>query len=410
MEDRIIFHIDVNNAFLSWTALLLLENGYKKDIRKVASVIGGDEKRRSGIVLAKSMPAKKRGIKTAETLYSARKKCPGLEIYPPDYRWYSEKSNEFHTYLEQYTPNIMRFSVDEAFLDFTGTKYIYHDYIKLAHHIKDEIKEKFGFTVNVGIANNMLCAKMASDFEKPDKVHTLFLDEVKEKMWPLPIEDLFMVGKSTSSKLRSLGINTIGDLAVKDIAFLTRYFKNQASSLKEAANGIDNTEVKYHKSKNESISTTETLSKDVDDIKKLEKVIFRQVGVVSRELRDRNKYCNVVGVIFKNNQFESYSKQMKLDGATDDTTTIYKVAIELLASGWREDPIRLIGVRLGDLCSERSRQISIFSSTEDVEKTKDSSFQKKIDDINRRFGNNSVVPASIVNNKGRKERLKQERK
>ncbi len=401
MEKRIIFHVDVNNAFLSWTAILLLQEGYKIDIRKIPSVIGGDESRRSGIVLAKSPIAKKFGIVTAETLYSARSKCKNLQIYPPDYNWYYKKSHEFHDYLKGYTPNTLKYSVDEAFLDLTGTKYIYKDYIQLAHHIKDEIKEKFGFTVNVGIANNMLCAKMASDFEKPDKVHTLFDEEVEEKMWPLPIEDLFMVGKSTSKKLRELGINTIGDLARSDINFLTRYFKNQAEFLKDSANGIDESKVEPHKSKSESISVTETMPKDMQDINELKEILFRQTSEVCRQLRDRNKYCNVVAVIFKNYHFENYSRQIKLENPTDKTETIYDTVIELLENSWKKDPIRLIGVRLGDLCSDRKTQISIFDNEEDVEEDKDSIFQKKIDEINKKYGNNSVIPASIVNKIGK---------
>ena len=406
MEKRIIFHVDVNNAFLSWSAIDLLNKGYNIDIRKIPSVIGGDESKRSGIVLAKSPIAKKYGIVTAETLYSARRKCPTLKVYPPNFEWYYTKSKEFHEYLRGYTPNTLKYSVDEAFLDFTGTKYIYNDYIELAHHIKDEIKEKFGFTVNVGIANNMLCAKMASDFEKPDKVHTLFDEEVKEKMWPLPIEDLFMVGRSTSKRLRELGINTIGDLANKDINFLTRYFKNQAQFLKESANGIDDSKVEPHKSKSESISVTETMPKDLQDINELKEILFRQTSEVCRQLRDKNKYCNVVAVVFKNYQFESYSRQMKLDNPTDNTETIYDTVVEILESSWKNDPIRLIGVRLGDLCSDRRTQISIFDEEDNIEDDKNSTFQKKIDEINKKFGTNSVIPASIVNKIGKSKQKK----
>ena len=251
----------------------------------------------------------------------------------------------------------------------------------------------------------MLCAKMASDFEKPDKVHTLFDEEIKEKMWPLPIEDLFMVGRSTSKKLRELGINTIGDLAVKDINFLTRYFKNQAQFLKDSANGVDESKVEPHKSKSESISVTETMPRDVDDINILKEILFRQTSEVCRQLRDRNKYCNVVAVIFKNYHFENYSRQIKLENPTDKTETIYDTVIDILENSWKKDPIRLIGVRLGDLCSDRKTQISIFDDEEDIEDDKDSIFQKKIDEINKKYGSNSVIPASIVNKIG-KNKLK----
>ena len=397
MEKRIIFHIDVNNAFLSWSAVKLLNSGYKVDIRKIPSIIGGDESKRRGIVLAKSPIAKKYGIKTAETLYSARKKCPKLKVFSPDYEWYYKQSRLFHNYLKQYSPNILKYSVDEAFIDFTGTKYMYNDYTKLAYKIKDDIKSKFGFTVNVGIANNMLCAKMASDFQKPDRVHTLFRDEVKTKMWPLPIEDLFMVGKSSSKILRTIGINTIGDLANCDIRILKKYFKNQAQFLLDSANGIDYSKVEKSISKTESISTTETLIKDISDKEELKDILFRQTDDVSRQLRKKEKYCNVVAIIYKNNNFESYTKQIKLDNATNDTNEIYIVVLHLLNISFRGEPIRLIGVRLADLSSDRVEQISLF----DKEIKKDSTsadFQKVVDSLNSKFGSNSVIPASMKKN------------
>ncbi len=394
MDKRIIFHIDVNNAFLSWSAIKLLKEGYKIDIRKIPSIIGGDETKRRGIVLAKSPIAKKYGIKTAETLYSARKKCPNLKIFSPDYNWYYEQSRLFHDYLKNYSPNILKYSVDEAFIDLTGTKYIYDDYIKLAYKIKDDIKNKFGFTVNVGVANNMLCAKMASDFEKPDKVHTLFEDEIKNKMWPLPIEDLFMVGKSSSKILRSIGINTIGELANSNIRTLNKHFKNQAQFLLDSANGIDYTKVEKRDSKSESISTTETLIKDISDKEELKDILFRQTDDVARQLRSKNKYCNVVAIIYKNSAFESYSKQVKLENATNDTNIIYKTVIHLLDISFRGEPIRLIGVRLADLSSDRVEQISLFD--EEVKKDNTTSdFQKIVDSLNNRFGSNSVIPAAM---------------
>lgn len=398
MSERIIFHVDVNNAFLSWTALYLLKQGHQVDIRNIPSIIGGDESKRHGIVLAKSPVAKKYGIKTAETLYSARKKCPNLQIFPPNHKWYYEQSRIFHEYLRQYTPNTQKYSVDEAYLDFTGTHYIYDDYIKLAYKIKNEIKEKFGFTVNVGVANNMLCAKMASDFEKPDKVHTLFLDEVKSKMWPLPIGELFMVGKKTSESLKKLGIHTIRDLAVADISLLKKHFKNQAQFLKDSANGIDYSKVERPISKTESISTTETLVRDVSEKSELTEILFRQTDDVARQLREREKYCNVVAIIYKNSNFESYSKQIKLERSTNNTTEIYKVVLHLLESSFRNEAIRLIGVRLSGLSKDRVRQVSLFDREDESDDT-DDTFQKVVDSLNHRFGNNSVIPASMKRKK-----------
>ena len=392
MKEKYVFHIDVNNAFLSWTAVLLLQNGYKKDIRKVPSVIGGDPKTRSGIVLAKSPVAKKYGIVSAETLYSARKKCKNLEVYPPDYHWYYKKSRELMDYLKQFSPIQEQFSIDECFLDMSGMKYIYDDLLKLAHHIKDEVKEKFGYTVNVGIGNNKLCAKMASDFEKPDKVHTLLKDEIATKLWPLDVGDLFMCGKRTKLELNKLSIYTIGDLAKKDKKFLERHFKSQGIYLYNASRGIDEDIVEETHSKNQSISITETMSHDYSDRDKLKEILFRQTEEVTRELRSKELFAKTVAVIFKNSSFVSYSAQMTLNKPTDNTKEILKKIYEVFDNNYKDDDIRLIGVRLANLTKDKIEQISLFD--EKVEENEDN-IQKTIDNINNKFGKSLIKPASL---------------
>ena len=401
MKEKYVFHIDVNNAFLSWTAVYLLEHGYKKDIRKVPSVIGGDPKTRSGIVLAKSPIAKKYGIVTAETLYSARKKCKDLEVYPPDYKWYYKKSRELMDYLKQYSPIQEQFSVDECFLDMSGMKYIYDDLIKLAYHIKDEVKEKFGYTVNIGIGNNKLCAKMASDFEKPDKVHTLLKDEIATKLWPLDVGDLFMCGKRTKQELNKLNIYTIKDLAHKDKKYLEKHFKTQGTYLYNACRGIDTSLVEETHSKNQSISVTETMPHDYSDRDELKEIIFRQTEEVTRELRSKELFVKTVGVIFKNSNFISYSAQTTLNKPTDNTKEILKKIYEVFDNNYKDDEIRLIGVRLANLTKNKTEQISIFD-TEDNEKQ--DNIQKTIDSINNKFGKSLIKPASLELISGRKSK------
>lgn len=393
MEDRVVFHIDVNNAFLSWTAVYLLNNGYKKDIRKVPSVIGGEEHSRHGIVLAKSPVAKKQGVVSAEPVYMAKKKCPNLEVYPPQYKWYYEKSRELMEYLSQYSPLLEQYSIDECFLDMSGMKYIHKDLIKLAYKIKDEVKEKFGYTVNVGIGNNKLCAKMASDFQKPDRVHTLFKDEIVSKLWPLDVGDLFMCGKSTKKELNKLNIYTIGDLARKDKKYLERKFKSQGEYLYNACRGIDTTKVEIRTAKNQSISVTETLPYNYNDSDKLKEVIFRQVEEVTRELRRKKLYAKTVGVIFKNSNFISYSAQTTLDKPTNNTKEILKKIYYVFDNNYKDDEIRLIGVRLANLVNAIENQISLFDTVE--EDLKEDSIQKTIDDINNKFGKSLIKPASL---------------
>lgn len=394
MKERIIFHIDVNNAFLSWTAVKLLLEGYDKDIRKIPSIIGGDEKQRHGIVLAKSPIAKKYNISTAETIYQAKRKCPYLQVFPPDYKWYSEKSKELFQYLSKYSPVMEQFSIDECFMDMTGTNYLYKNYLELAHRIKEEIKTKFGYTVNIGIGNNKLCAKMASDFEKPDKVHTLFKNEVQSKLWPLAVGDLFMVGKSTKEMLNKLNIHTIGELATTDDKILERHFKNQAAYLKKASWGIDETKVEPRKSTTTSISTSETLPHDCADKEKLKEILLSFTEELTSELRQRHQYAKTVAVIYKNNQFINYSAQSKLENLSNNTKEIYKLVVEIFEKSYREDPIRLIGVRLADLSATKEKQLNIFEM-QSQEKADVDDVQKTIDDINRKFGKSIVAPASL---------------
>lgn len=395
MKERIIFHIDVNNAFLSWTAVELLKNGYKTDIRKIPSIIGGDEQKRHGIVLAKSPVAKRFGIKTAETIYQAKKKCPALQIYPPNFQIYYTQSKNLVNYLKQYTPVMEQYSIDECFLDMTGTSYLYKDYIKLAYKIKDEIKRLYGFTVNVGIGNNKLCAKMASDFEKPDKVHTLLKNEIETKLWPLDVGELFMCGKKSKEILNNMNIKTIKDLAYADTKKLEKHFKSQAKYLKEAAWGIDYSKVEEKTSKNQSISISETLPFDMVDEEKIKEILFRQTQEVSRELRSKKLYTKTVAVIYKSKDFISYSAQTKLPNPTDNTKEIYTQVIEVFEKSFKKEPIRLIGVRLADLQATKETQLSLFELNSQNENKNDDSIQKTMDEINGKFGKSLVAPASL---------------
>ena len=393
MKDPIIFHIDVNNAFLSWTAIELLNNGYSIDIREIPSVIGGSEKSRHGIVLAKSPIAKKMGIKTAIPIYEAKKICKDLKVYPPDYNWYSEQSHKLMEYLKSYSPNMEQFSIDECFLDMTGTNYLYKDYIKLANDIKDDIKKKFGFTVNIGIAENKLCAKMASDFEKPNKVHTLFPDEIAKKMWPLDVGDLFMVGKSTTKELKKMGIKTIEDLARTDKKKLEKKFKSMSEYLHNASWGIDDSPVETERGERKSISTERTLAKDINDKEKLKDIIYKETLNITRQLRRKKLYAKTVGVIYKDIEFKRYSAQTTLDSPSNSDKEIYSKILEVFNDSYKEEPIRLIGVKVANLTDKKDSQISIFDIEEETNNNEE--FQETIDKLNEKFGKSLIEPASL---------------
>lgn len=385
--ERIIMHIDVNNAFLSWTAVYLLKKGHR-DIRSEYAIIGGDETKRRGIVLAKSMPAKKKGVKTAETIYSARKKCPYLNVYPPNHKLYKAMSNSLFKLLSKYTSDIEIVSIDECFLDYTKVKNMYGDELEFARKIKNEIYNTLGFTVNVGIANNKLCAKMASDFSKPNKIHTLYQDEVKTKMWPLPIGDLYGIGKSSTQKLLNLNIKTIGDLANAKRELLYPYFKNQTSRIIEIANGIDNDEVVSEEEDRVSISSTTTLVYDYDDIEEINKELRTISNKIAQELRDKNKYCYTIAIITKDMYFKSRTHQTKLKNCTNDERIIYETAIKLFKENWDNTPIRLIGIRLDSLTDTNDYQISLFENVE--KKENDDKLSKTIDLLRKKYGDNII--------------------
>jgi len=399
--EKIIFHVDVNNAFLSWSAVYLLQNGYETDIREIPSVIGGDEEKRRGIVLAKSPVAKKYGIKTAETLYLARKKCPNIQIFSPNYEFYYQQSSNLYNYLSQYTPIIEQFSVDECFMDLTNTKYLYDDVLSLAYKIKDDIKEKFGFTVNVGIGNNKLCAKMASDFEKPDKVHTLFNNEISTKMWPLPIEDLLYIGKSSSGELKKLGINTIGDLAKTNVSYLQKYFKNRSIDMINSANGIDNSIVNNDASKNKCISISRTLPYDTNDQTELKRILLDMCNQVGLRARKEKSFARTIAITAKTSSFKDFSRQKKVLNATNNTMEIYNKVLEIFEELDKNELIRNIGVRLSDLTDDKKEQISIFTTSNNKH---NDDLQKLVDDINEKYKNTKIMPAIFYENKSNNDK------
>ena len=322
-------HIDVNNAFLSWSAVYGLKTGEKIDIREIPSIIGGDETRRAGIVLAKSNLAKQFGIVTGEPIYQARKKCPNIKVFPADYNVYREYSNNLYNLLLEYTDKIERYSIDECFLDMTG--YLMNDSIlNRAKEIQKRVNTELGFTVNIGLSTNKLLAKMASDFEKPNKIHTLYSYEIQTKMWPLPAKDLFMLGRKTVPKLYNLHIKTIGDIAKYDINKLIKIFGKHGKTMWEYANGIDNSEVIYKYELPKSIGNSTTLAKDIYNIEKLNEIILTLSEYVAFRLRRYNMIANVVNVGLRTNKFKDFSHQKKLDVATANTKDIYQKAKELL--------------------------------------------------------------------------------
>ncbi len=395
MMERIVLHIDVNSAFLSWSALKLLKEGSKKDIRKEISVVSGRESTRNGIIVASSIPAKKKGIRAPMNLRDARKIYRDIIVVHPDYYFYAECSKKLFDYIRSLFEEVEQFSIDECFVEYTPSKRMYGDEVKFAYKLKDTIKRKFGFTVNIGIGNNKLLAKMASDFEKPDKVHTLYTSEIKEKMWPLDISDLFMAGKSSCARLRRLGINTIGELANYDQNKLHYYMKSMGTMLYEYANGIDNSKVEYRHIERKGIGFSRTLSEDTEDKKILFEYLNNFSEDISNYLKRKNKYCGVIIVTIRYRDFKTYNHQIKLKNNINSKEEIYKYSKELFNKLWNLEPVRLIGLRVTDLSTNNDIQLSLFEENEKV--LKDKEIDKLLDNINNKLGKDIVHKASLVN-------------
>ena len=388
--EREILHVDVNNAFLSWTAVEKLKNGETLDIRTIPAIIGGDEAQRKGIVLAKSNIAKQFEIQTGEPIFFARKKCPNIQIFQSDFNVYRKYSNALYNLLLEYTDKIERYSIDECFLDLTGYIPKPRKLIDIAYEISKRAREELGFTVNIGVAPNKLLAKMASDFEKPNKVHTLYQEEIETKMWGLPVTELFMVGRRSLPKLQKMGMKTIGDLAKSDEKLLIKNFGKYGKMIWEYSNGIDNEEVNYIKEKPKNIGNSITLTYDYNDIEKIEEVLLALVEQVSYRLRNQEMFANVVNVQIKTNEFKVFSHQRKLDFATDSTKIIGKEAKKLLTEIYNNTPIRLIGVSVSGLVEKEERQISLF---ENVENEKQKKIDSVLDNIKEKYGYEAITRA-----------------
>lgn len=377
---RIIFHIDVNSAYLSWTAVEQLKNGAKTDLRLIPAIIGGDQKTRHGVVLAKSVPAKKYGIHTGEPVANAIRKCPNLTMEPPDHELYRQYSRRLMDFLRTYTDQIEQVSVDECYLDFTGIADRFSSPVAAAFEIKDEVLRRFGFTVNVGISTNKLLAKMASDFEKPNKVHTLFPEEIREKMWPLPIRELYMAGASSVRSLEKLEVRTIGDLARMDPAIVELHLKSHGRKLWEFANGIDDSLVEAEPAEAKGIGNSVTLPRDARTEEEACQVLKKLAASVGRRLRKAGYKAGMVSVEIRYHDFRNFSHQRQLGKASSKDEEIWRTSVELFRELWTGEPVRLLGIRTSKLAEEgEPEQMTLFEFQADQEKE-----EKRQEDLRKR--------------------------
>ena len=374
--ERLIFHVDVNSAFLSWEAASRVKAG-EPDLREIPSAVGGDPRTRTGIIVAKSIPAKKYGVQTGEPVAMALRKCPNLVVVPSDFRLYTKNSQAFKAICKSYAPAMESFSIDEVFLDMTGTSLIYPDPIATACEIKDKIYQELGFTVNVGISTNKLLAKMASDFEKPNK---------------------------------DFGIRTIGELAQeRESTIQTLLGEKTGHQLFQYARGIDNSPVLEVPEESKGFSVEKTFNDDIVSMEQIQPILLEQCDVVATRMRRKGKKCTCISVTFRTLDFKNRSHQMKLGSATDVTDEVYANARKLFAEFWKGQPLRLIGVALTGLTEDGFEQMSLFEDC--AKKEQRQKLDAAMDAIRMKFGNDKITRASIMNSNagiGRKAKAQME--
>ncbi|MGI6722673.1 MAG: DNA polymerase IV [Anaerovoracaceae bacterium] len=391
----LVFHVDANTAYLSWTAAALLDRGYGTDLRSIPSAIAGDPENRHGIILTKSIPAKKMGIKTGESIFEAKQKCPDLVIYPPDYDLFMLCSDAMYSILSQYSSLVQRYSVDECFLDMTHSAAYRDDPLGTAHEIRERIKDELGFTVNVGIGENKLLAKMASELKKPDRVHTIWRKEIPQKMWPLPVKELFMVGRASDRKLRYYGIDTIGMLANTDPSFLRGIMRSHGQLVYEYANGIDYSPVVPNEEIiQKGVGNSLTFAYDLLTKKEIYSEALALCERVAMRLRRLRRRASLISVSMRSSELYYCRHQVQLQSYLNTATEMYAAARMLIDEMWQGQPVRQMGVHVSNFAPPDEIQLSMFDMKD---REYQESLEHTVDDIRRKYGTRSVFRGTFAN-------------
>jgi len=398
MAERVIFHVDANSAFLSWTAAYKVNVlGESVDIREIPSVVAGDKESRHSIILAKSSPARKFGIRTGEPLFQALQKCPDLVIVQPDYALYVEASRHFVAMLREFSPVVEQYSIDEAWVDMTGTERLFGAPRLAAEKMRERIWNELGFTVNVGISTNKLLAKMAGDFEKPNKVHTLFPEEIESKLWPLSARDLFLVGPATENKLKKMGIYTVGDLAKADLSVLRKKLGKHGEMIWHFANGRSTNAVTPIPADNKGYGNSTTMPNDITDRKAAHRVLLSLCETVAMRMRKDNKCGRCVSVHLRTNVFEDFSHQTMLHGATNITGELFSAVCKVFDEAWDGIlPLRQLGVQVTHLSDEPYQQYDLFSGMSPVQYERKLRLDETVDALRDKFGENIIRRAKFT--------------
>lgn len=386
---RVIFLVDMNAFFIS------CEMSRRPEIMGKPAAVAGDPRNRSGIILAANYEARKFGVKTTMVVHQALKLCPGMLLIPPDHRYYGARSKEVMSLLGNYSPVIEQNSIDEAWLDMTGTESLFGKPVEAARKIMGDINKGLGLWCSIGISENKLLAKIASEIKKPMGITELWVKDIKQKLWPLKVTDMYGVGKQTGEKLNNLGILTIGDLAEYDPAALARALGKMGAELQNYANGRDDSPVAPHTSgEMKSIGRSTTLSEDVTNVEAVRNLFLEMCEEVGFDARRHDKKAGTVQITIKYSDFQSITRQVGIE-PTYLTKEIFETGFALLRKNWNSlRPVRLIGISISSFeKGNRSRQLSLFEEEIDINSEKEEKLEKTLDDIRNRHGLSSVTRA-----------------
>lgn len=397
-SDRTILHIDLNNFYASVECL------YQPELKAVPMAVCGDQEERHGIVLAKNNLAKALGIKTAEPIWQAKKKAPNLVTVPPNFKRYLKYSKLVRQIFVDYTDQMEAFSIDEAWLDVTGSKTLFGDGVEIAELIRQRVKGELGLTVSIGVSFNKIFAKLGSDMKKPDAVTVITRENYQDVVWSLPVRELLFVGKKTAEKLNNRAIFTIGDLAKSDVKMLKRMLGVWGQTIWCYANGYDDAPVRKLEDENlvKSVSNGTTTSRDMTTLDELKIIVYVLAESVAERLRKLGLKCSVVEITVKDNTLFSSNRQVKLENPTYVSNKIAETALALFRKNYTfAKPIRSISIAGNDLVAEDSVvQLDLFAKENKADKEKLEGLEKTIDAIRGKYGRDSINRAMLMQNDG----------
>ena len=390
---KAIFLVDMNAFFIS------CEMTRNPSLVGIPAAVAGDPKKRTGIILAANYEARACGVKTTMVIHEALKLCPELTLIPPDHHFYGQKSKEVMDLLSNYTPALEQNSIDEAWLDMTGSEGLFGKPVVAAQRIMDEIKNKLGLWCSIGIAENKFLAKMAVEMKKPLGITELWKNDIPVKLWPLPVKEMYGVGAKTSEKLNSMGITTIGELAKSHVNAVIKALGKVGNEVYLHANGIDNSTVLARVDDDiKSIGRKKTLSEDITDIEKAKIVLMELADDIGMTVRKQGKEGRTVHITLKYSDFHSVTRQTTIP-ATSITREIYQAGCSLLEQNWNKShPVRLIGISISGFYENgSSEQLSLFDPIQgNVQTGKNKQIDKAMDKIRNKFGSGKITVATLI--------------